>query len=339
MKITRDPFGKTADGKAVDSITISNTEGYSMTLLTLGAYLISFKAPDRDGRIEDITKGPKRLEEIAKTDNYHGATIGRYANRIGGNRFTLDGVEYPLSSSNPTFQLHGGPGGFHTRHWDAFPMREESRASVKFTLSSPDGDQGFPGTVDVALTVTLTEENELFFLYEAVTDRKTCISLTNHTYWSLQGTSSKENVYDQKLAIASEKVVELDESQIPTGSFIDVEGTFYDFRTSTAIGSRIALIDRDPVGYDFNYLLSDRAGVRDAAILYAPSSGRGMKVITDAAGIQLYTDNHDAESPHQAVCLEAGELPDAMNHASFPSPVLAPGELYRQVTIHSFFTE
>lgn len=339
MKITRDPFGKTADGKAVDSITISNSQGYSMTLLTLGAYLISFKAPDRDGRIEEITKGPKTLEEIMKEGNYHGATIGRYANRIGKSRFTLDGIEYTLKSTNPSFQLHGGPGGFHSRHWDAFPMREESRASVKFTLSSPDGDQGFPGTVDVALTVTLTEKNELFFLYEAVTDKKTCVSLTNHTYWSLQGASKGKTVYDQLLAIDSQKVVELDETQVPTGSFIDVEATFYDFRTSTPIGSRIFQIDRDPVGYDFNYLLSDRAGVRDAAILYAPSSGRGMKVLTDAAGIQLYTDNHDEDSFHQAVCLEAGELPDAMNHASFPSPVLSPGELYRQVTIHSFFTE
>lgn len=339
MKISRDPYGKTQQGKAVDCITIENTSGYSIQVLTYGAYLISCKAPDRDGVIEEITKNCDSLSAYEQPATYRGATIGRYANRIGGSCFTLDGVEYSLTPTNEFFQLHGGPSGFHTRVWEAFPMREEERASVKLTLTSEDGDQGFPGTLDVALTITLTEKNELFFVYEAVTDRPTCVSLTNHTYWNISGKPGIEKIYDQRLSIQADRIVEIDEHQVPTGRMTSVAGTPFDFREEKPIGRDIREIDADPQGYDHNFVLPDRKGMNEAAALYDPHSGRRMRVLTTAPGLQFYTDNHSEGSEHTALCLEAGEFPDAMNHEGLLSPVLRPGEVYRQATIHSFSTD
>jgi aldose 1-epimerase len=339
MKIARDPYGTTSYGKAIDKITLENSSGYSVEVITYGAYLISFKGPDRDGRIEELTKAFPSLSDYEVPTNYHGATIGRYANRIGGSSFTLDGELIELVPTHDMFQLHGGPSGFNTRIWEAFPMREEERASVKLTLTSAHGDQGYPGTLDVALTITLTEKNELFFVYEAVTDRPTCVSLTNHTYWNLSGKARTERVLDQLMQIHAEHIVEVDSDQVPTGRLIPVAGTPFDFREPKPIGEDITRIDADPQGYDHNFVLADHKGVLEAAVLKDPSSGRVMKVLTNAPGLQFYTDNYSVGNEHTALCLEAGELPDAMNHEGFHSPVLRPGETYRQVTIHSFSVE
>ncbi len=337
MKIAREPYGTLKDGRAVDVITLENSNGYSAQVITYGAYLVSFKGPDKDGKIEELTRNYPDLAAYEDKTNYHGATVGRYANRIGGNTFSIDGTSYDLTPNNEFFQLHGGPDGFNTKIWEAFPIRYEERASVKLTLTSEDGDQGYPGTLDVALTITLTEQNELFFVYEAATDKNTYVSLTNHTYWNLSGKPGIKKIDDQLLKIHSEKTVDIDVHQVPTGKFNPVEGTIFDFTERKRIGDDIMKIDADPVGYDHNFCLSDRKGVQDAAELYDPESGRLMKVLTDAPGLQFYSDNHDTEHPHTALCLEAGELPDAMNHENFYSPLLEPGKLYRQVTIHSFF--
>ncbi len=339
MKISRTPYGTTKDGKAVDTVIITNSNGYTLQIITYGAYLISFKGPDRNGVIEELTKNCHALSDYEVPNNYRGATIGRYANRIADGQFTLDGVTYSLDKTSEACQLHGGPAGFNTRIWEAFPIKYDNRASVKLTLTSPDGDQGFPGNLDVALTITLTEENELFFLYEAVTDKPTCISLTNHTYWNLTGRPGIEKIYDHKLQINSDHILEVDDNLVPTGSFIPVDGTPFDFRTIKPIGEDIMNIPGNVAGYDHNFVMQDRKGVLRAATVIEPKSGRKMQILTDAPGLQFYTDNFDKDAPHTAFCLEAGELPDAMNHDNFYSPVLRPGELYRQVTIHSFSIE
>lgn len=339
MEIRRDPFGKTPDGKQVDTITITNSQGYSITLMTYGAYLISCKMPDRSGRIGEVTRNHPSLEDYLPYNNYRGATVGRYANRIRGGRFTLDGKVIQLVKTSDACQLHGGLRGFNTKVWEAFPMKNIDRGSVKFTLTSPDGDQGFPGTLDVALTVSLTEKNEVHFLYEAMTDRATPVSLTNHTYWNLRGDFEQGSIYDQEIKISSDKIVEVDTDLIPTGTLLPVENTVFDLREFTAIGEHIA-IPNEGMGYDNNFVLPPRQvqspnHLRSAAMVKDDKSGRTMEIFTNTPSIQFYTDNF-SQPRHAAYCLETGELPDAMNHPDFPSPILRPGELYRQITIHAF---
>jgi len=337
MNITRDPFGKTKDGKNIDVIRIENSQHYSFEVITYGAYLRSFKAPDSKGNISEITRNFSEFSDYEAPSHYMGATVGRYANRIAKASFSLDEKSYQLQKNSINCQLHGGESGFNTKIWEAFPMREHDRASVKLTLTSPDGDQGFPGTVDAALTITLTENNELFFLYEAVTDKPTCISLTNHTYWNLRGAIEQGNIYDQEICIAADKIVDVDEELIPTGKLTEVAGTPFDLRAMIPIGKHIAE-PNNGLGYDNNFVLSPKKGLRKAAVVKDSKTGRTMEVHTDAPGLQFYSDNF-SEPNHAAYCLEAGELPDAMNHSNFPSPVLRPGEMYRQITIHSFFTD
>jgi aldose 1-epimerase len=330
MKITREPFGITSDGKKVDEITLINERGYSCTLITLGARIISFKGPDKNHKIEELTKCPHELSELEKSDNYYGATIGRYSNRISNGRFSIDGTEYQLELNGDGYQLHGGPRGFNSVLWEAFAMREDHRASVKFTHTSVDGDQGFPGTLDIAVTVTLTEENELFFVYEAVTDAPTVVGMTNHTYWNLSG-DRKDKVYSHQVKINAENIIETSENLVPTGKILPVDDTRFDLRVPRVLGK----LER---GFDTCFILPDKKGVLEAAEVYEPASGRIMKVITDAPGIQFYTDNFDDEDQHGSFCLEAQEIPDAFNHGDYFSRILRPGEFYRQVTIHSFST-
>lgn len=342
MEIRREPFGKTPAGKQVDTITITNSQGYSITVMTYGAYLISCRMPDREGKIEEITRNHPTLEEYLPYNNYKGATVGRYANRIRGGRFTLDGKVIQLVKTSDACQLHGGLRGFNSKIWEAFPMKYEDRGSVKLTMTSPDGDQGFPGTLDVALTISLTEKNELHFLYEAMTDKATPISLTNHTYWNLRGIFDEGSIYDQDIRINSESIVEVDKDLVPTGVLLPVANTVFDLREFTAIGKGIA-IPNGGMGYDNNFVLPPTQvqapnHVRTAAMIKDSISGRSMEIFTNTPSIQFYTDNF-SQPKHAAYCLETGELPDAMNHPDFPSPILRPGDVYRQITIHAFSVE
>jgi aldose 1-epimerase len=331
MKITRDPYGRTQDNRQVDEITLINEHGYSCTLITLGARIISFKGPDKHGRVEELTKCPTDLKAMEDAVSYHGATIGRYANRIADGIAMIDGKKWELDENRDGCQLHGGPKGFSTVIWEAFAMREETRASVKFTHTSPDGDQGYPGTLDIAVTVTLTEENELFFLYEAVTDKPTVVSMTNHTYWNLSG-NRKDRIYGHRIQIHADSIVETNAQQLPTGKILPVQDSDFDFRTPRTIGKEIS-------GYDVCYIMPDRKGVLEAAEVYEPVSGRRMQVITDAPGIQFYTDNNDPQDRHGSLCLETQQLPEAFNHEGFFHTPLRPGDYYRQLTIHSFSVE
>lgn len=335
MNIQRKPFGITKTGKNIDSIIIENSHGASIELITYGARLISCRMPDQNGNIDELLYSSRNIDDFEGKLLYHGATIGRYANRIANAQFTLDGTTWELQKNEAENQLHGGPGGFHSLTWDAFPIRYEDRGSVKFSLTSKDGDQGFPGNLDTAVTVSLTEKNELIFLYEAVSDAPTYISLTNHAYWNLEG-AGKDTIHGHILKLSSEKIVEPDNNLIPTGNFLKVENTAFDFLSEKQLGDDIDTLVNSK-GYDHNFVLQDKhtPAMKKAAVMKAPHSGRTMTLETNAPGLQLYTDNYSSP-PYQAFCLEAGELPDAMNHELFPSPRLMPGEMYRQITVYGF---
>jgi len=338
MNIQRKPFGVTKTGRNVDSILIENSSGASIEVITYGARLISCRMPDRNGKLEELLLASREIDDFEGAFMYHGATIGRYANRIADGRFTIDGREVQTAKTHEDHQLHGGPGGFHTLVWDAFPIKYEDRGSVKFSLTSPDGDQGFPGNLDVSVTVSLTELNEIMFVYEAVTDKPTYISLTNHAYWNLSG-SIRETVHDHVLKLHAEAVVEVNESLIPTGRLLPIADTPFDFSEPKAVRKDIDKLTASQ-GYDHNLVLRKEHStqMKTAAVMKEPKSGRVMKLETNAPGVQFYTDNY-GNPPYQGFCLETGELPDAMNHENFPQPRLDPGSTYRQVTVYSFSAE
>ncbi len=339
MNITREYFGTTSAGKQVDVISIENSSGASIELITYGARLISCKMPDRKGTSDELVLGSKDLADYEGDLLYHGATIGRYANRIAKGTFTLNGIEHNVEKNHPLFQLHGGPGGFHQLIWDAYPIKQEDRGLVKFTLTSPDGDQGFPGTLDVAVTVTLTEMNELMFFYEAVTDADTYISLTNHAYWNVSGLSADTTIHDHELQLNAHAYVEVGRDLLPTGSLVSVHNTPFDFTKVKTIGKDLHNIPGFD-GFDHNFVVRKARApqVIDAAVVFDPPSGRKMTIRTNAPGVQFYSDIY-SQPPYRGICLEAGELPDAMHHSNFPQPLLTKGGTYRQLTIHSFETE
>ncbi len=343
MEIERVPFGKTKDGTSVDRFTVRNAAGLSFSLITYGATLTSLIAPDREGRQAELTLGFDTLEAYEGAHPYFGATVGRYANRIGGAVFQLDGTTYELDMNHGRHHIHGGSSGFNRRIWEAYPLKREREAGVALALHSPDGDQGYPGNLDVKLTVMLSEKNELSFTYEAVTDAPTPVSLTNHSYWNLAGACSG-TVYDHRLTINSDAYVEVNEELIPTGELIPSQETPFDFRTEKRIGRDI----EDAGGYDHCFTLSPEHALSiPATVMREPNSGRRMEVFTISPGVQFYTGNNlsgfetrcGTVDRHSALCLEPEEYPDAMNRGIFPDPILRPGQRYFRKTVHHFSTE
>jgi aldose 1-epimerase len=340
MEIERVPFGKTRTGEAVDRFTVRNGNGLSFSLITYGATLTSFIAPDREGNFEELLLGFDRLEAYEGKHPYFGATVGRYANRIGGAVFRIGERSYELDMNHGRHHIHGGAGGFSRRIWDAYPLKREDEAGVALALTSPDGDQGYPGKLDTKLTVMLSEKNELSFTYEAMTDKPTPVSLTNHSYWNLAGACSGP-IYDHLLTLNSESIVEVDEELIPTGELPAVDGTPFDFREEKRIGEEIETAG----GYDHCYTLSDEHALSiPAAVVRDPASGRRMELFTISPGIQFYSGNFlsgietrcGAARQHTAFCLETQEYPEAMNHEHFPDPILHPGQRYFRKTVHHF---
>jgi aldose 1-epimerase len=340
LEIERVPFGKTRTGEAVDRFTVRNGEGVSFSLITYGATLTSVIAPDRSGKQDELTLGFDSLGAYEGRHPYFGATVGRYANRIGGAVFRIDETTYELDMNHGRHHIHGGSGGFSRRIWDAYPLKREHEAGVALALHSSDGDQGYPGNLDVKLTVMLSDRNELSFTYEAVTDAPTPVSLTNHSYWNLAGACSGP-VYDHRVTLNSDSFVEVDEELIPTGELLPVEGTPFDFRTEKRIGRDL----EEAGGYDHCFTLSDEHALSiPAAVVSEPESGRRMEVFTITPGIQFYTGNFlsgletrcGRVDRHAALCLETQEYPDAMNRENFPDPILRPGQRYFRKTVHHF---
>ena len=344
MTILADNFGKTKSGAEVTKYTLTNTNGMKATVMDYGAILLSLEVPDREGNISEVTLGFDTVTEYEDNSPYFGATVGRYANRIAGGKFTLDGKDYQLAINDGPNHLHGGLVGFDKVIWIAEPFSTGDELGVKFTYTSKDGEEGYPGTLKVTMRYTLTNSNELKFSYEAETDKPTVLNITNHTYWNLAGEGS---ILDHEVTINADQYTPVDATLIPLAEHAKVAGTPMDFTSTHTIGERI---DQVEGGYDHNYLLNRTGeGLVLAARIYDPKSGRVMEVTTDQPGLQLYSGNFlDGSFPgrggvvyekHAALCLETDKFPNSPNRPDFPSVVLLPGERYTHNTVHKFTTQ
>jgi aldose 1-epimerase len=350
--VTRARFGVTPDGVDVELYTVRAGQ-LELRAITRGGIIVSLRAPDRRGRLDDVVLGHDTLEGYLQHSPYFGAIVGRYANRIAKGRFSLDGERYHLATNDGAQHLHGGLQGFDKVLWKATPFARPTAAGVSLTHTSPDGAEGYPGTLEVSVTYTLTERNELVVEYEAATDRATVVNLSQHSYFNLSGSQSAP-VLDHLLAIDADHFTPIDAALIPTGELAPVQGTPFDFRSATRIGARIA--DSDPQlanagGYDHNFVLRRPAGdsLAHAARVFEPTSGRTLDVSTTEPGLQFYSGNFlDGTIRGKAgrlyahrggFCLETQHFPDSPNHAGFPSVVLRPGESYRSRTVFAFGTD
>lgn len=345
--VTREPFGMTPDGDSVELFTLTNANGVELRAMTYGGIITSLKVPDRHGQLGDVVLGYDSLAGYLRSSPYFGAIVGRYANRIAKGTFTLDGTTYHLAINNPPNALHGGLRGFDKVVWHAEPTSEAHGVGVTFRHASPDGDEGYPGTVTVQVTYMLTDSNTVVIDYRAVTDKPTPINLSQHSYFNLAGAGS---ILDHQLMLAADSFTPIDSTFIPTGVIAPVAGTPFDFRTLHRIGERIK-DDNEQLrfagGYDHNFVLTrPDTGLVLAARLSDSTSGRVLEISTDQPGIQFYSGNFLDGSitgkggvvyAHRTgLALETQHFPDSPNHPNFPSTILQPGEQFHTRTVWSF---
>lgn len=347
--VKRDLFGKMPDGRDVFLFTLRNEQGMEVVLTNYGATVISIHVPDREGRFADVALGYDGLRQYMKGQAYFGCVVGRYANRIAGGRFTLDSTEYQLAVNDPPNHLHGGRRGFGQVLWTAVERQFPEGPAVVMNYTSPDSEEVYPGTLEIQVVYTLTNDNRLKVTYDAITDKTTIVNLTNHTYFNLAGEASG-SVRKQLLMIAADRYTPVDSARIPTGELRDVSGTPFDFRAPVAIGARIAANDeqlRLGRGYDHNFVLSRNApGMVLAARAEDPASGRVLEVRTTEPGVQFYSGNslngkvagkNGKKYPFRGgFCLETQHFPDSPNHPEFPSTVLRPDQKYHSETEYAF---
>lgn len=343
----QEQFDTLEDGCEVSRWTLRNASGAGLTVMDLGATILTLEVPDRDGRLADVVTGFDRAADYMTDTAYHGAVIGRFANRIAGGRFALDGRDYELATNNPPNTLHGGQGGFDKRLWQAEAIETSAGEGVRFTLVSPAGDEGFPGEIHVSTTYAWTANNHLIIDYAATSDAPSPFNMTQHSYWNLAGAGSG-SVLDHELAIAAAAYLPVDGTMIPTGDIAPVAGTPFDFRTAKPVGRDIEAADEQLArgsGYDHTFVL-DGQGLRKVAVLADPQSGRRMTVSTDLPGMQLYTGNfldpaaigkqgrrYPARS---ALALETQFFPDSPNQPHFPRAIIAPDQPFASRTIYAF---
>ena len=346
MNIKRTDWGQTAEGAAVQLFTLTNARGMVAKVTSYGAILTELHVPDRAGQATNVVLGFDNLAQYLQGHPGFGATIGRCANRIGGARFTLDGTEYKVAANNGRHHIHGGPKGFDKKVWQARALpASEQEVAVEFSHLSPDGEEGYPGNLQVTVRYTLTSANELRIDYGATTDKPTVINLTNHSYFNLAGSG---DVLGHELQIFADRYTVADADLIPTGEIVPVKGTALDFTTPQTIGARIDQLRPQPNGYDHNYVLNpskDGTPVL-AARAKDPRSGRVMETLTTEPGVQLYTANWldgrmkgvggIAYGRHAGFCLETQHYPDSINKPAFPSVILRPGGTFKSVTIYRF---
>ncbi|MBR7722005.1 aldose epimerase family protein [Hymenobacter properus] len=340
-------FGKTTDGTEVQLYTLTNANGVKATITNYGGTLTSLLVPDKDGKLGDVILGFDNVSgyqspEFLKAGPYFGALIGRYGNRIKGGKFTLEGKEYNLAKNNGPNSLHGGLKGFDKVVWQAEPGSSADGQSLKLTYVSKDGEEGYPGTLNVAVVYTLTADNALKIDYTATTDKATVVNLTNHAYFNLNHGAGKD-VLNHEVTLPADRYTVVDATLIPTGELRPVKGTPFDFTTPHAIGERIAQV---PGGYDHNWVLNTATGEHAAATVYDPATGRTLEVTTDQPGIQFYTGNFldgtlkgkggTVYGKHAGFCLETQHFPDSPNQPKFPSTELKPGETYHTVSTYKF---
>jgi aldose 1-epimerase len=346
-------FGATPDGTPVKAFVLSNSKGIKLRAISYGAIVTELFAPDRDGRSADIVLGYRTVAEYVKETPYFGAVVGRYGNRIAGGKFLLDGKEYSLATNNTPggmpCSLHGGVKGFDKVVWEAEPLARPGAQGVRFRYLSKDGEEGYPGNLDVTVTYWLTEENEWRIEYSATADRPTPVNLTQHSYFNLKG-EGEGDILGHELELRASCFTPVTAGLIPTGELRAVAGTPFDFTAPHAIGERVDAPDeqiRFGGGYDHNWVLDKKPGdLAAAASVYEPTTGRVLEVLTTEPGIQFYCGNFldgtlsgKSGRPYLyrgGFCLETQHFPDSPNQPSFPSTILRPGETLRSTTVYRF---
>lgn len=346
-------FGTLSDGREVNAFVLKNARGMSVQILDLGGVIASIKVPDSSGNFADVTTGFDYPQPYLDGAGYMGAIVGRYANRISGGKFSIDGIDYSLAKNNGDNAIHGGLVGFDKKIWDVELLVGLHDSKLKLSTFSPDGEEGYPGRVEVSVTYTLNDQNQLTIDYSATSDKATIINLTNHAYFNLDGHQAG-SILEHEVMLNANHFTPIDESSIPTGVILDVAGTPLDFRQRKAIGLDIESEDRQMTfgsGYDHNFVInhSEPGSVSLAAEVYSPNSGRVMKVYTDQPGIQFYTGNFlngklvgkegAVYGRRSAFCLETQHFPDSPNKPMFPSTILQPGDQFASRTIFEFLTE
>jgi len=348
QSVTKQSYGKTAAGENVDLYTLRNSKGVEAKITNYGGIVVSLKVPDRNGKFDDVVLGFNDLESyLTKNDPYMGALIGRYGNRIAKGRFTLNGVEYKLAVNNGENHLHGGLKGFDKVVWTGRDMKTPTGPAVVLTYLSKDGEEGYPGNLNVRVVYTLTNNNELKIDYSATSDKDTVTNLTHHSYFNLAGEGNGD-ILNHTVTINANRFVPTDAGSIPTGELKSVAGTPFDFLKATAIGARINQDDEQLKfgnGYDHTWVINGR-GMRLAATAYEATSGRVMQVWTTEPGVQFYTGNFlngtltgksgKIYARRTGFCFETQHYPDSPNQPSFPTTTLKKGATYKSTTIYRF---
>jgi aldose 1-epimerase len=345
-------FGKTKDGQAVELYTLKNTKGITANVMTYGAIIYSLETPDREGHVANVTANRETLADYEERSACFGSLIGRYANRIARGEFSLDGKRYLLAKNGGPNHIHGGVKGFDKRVWKAEPSLNPASAALKLTYTSKDGEEGYPGTLACTVVYELTEQNEWKMNYSTETDKPTPVNLCNHAYWNLAGAYSG-TVLHQVLVVNADKYLAVDETLIPTGEMLPVDGTPLDFRSPHAIGERIGQITGRQFGGGYDHCLVINRKLAGDLVLCAklkdPKSGRTMEVFTTEPGVQVYSANVSSGSltgpqgyaypRHLGLCLETQHFPDSPNRPEFPSTIVRPGTTYRASTVLKFGVE
>jgi aldose 1-epimerase len=351
-EIDRAAFGRMPDGTAVERFVLRGADGFEAAIIPYGAAVQALKVSDRNGRSDDIVLGHDDFERYLEQRRYFGATVGRYANRIAGACFSLDGQVFKLDANNGANMLHGGLDGFDRKLWRVVEVTGQPEPKLVLALTSADGEGGFPGRLEVRAIYRLSGPTELSVTFEATTDRPTIVNLTNHSFFNLDGALSGSDVLDHRLMIAADHFVAIDDAAIPLPRPPHpVAGTPFDFRQSETVGARIRTDHgqlRNGRGYDHNFCLPPGGGVRLAARVESPKSGRVLELLTDQPGLQFYSGNYLDGSiagkggrlyrQSDALCLEPHAWPDTPNRPDFPSARLDPGKLYSRSIVYRFLT-
>jgi aldose 1-epimerase len=344
--VTKQAFGVMPDSSHVSLYTLVNHSGITMKVTNYGGIITSLLAPDKNGNVADIVLGYDSLSGYLKDSPYFGSLIGRYGNRIAKGKFMLDGKDYVLALNNGPNHLHGGVKGFDKVVWEAEEIVKSNSVGLKLHYLSKDGEEGYPGNLDVTVVYTLSDDNTLTFDYTATTDKATPVNLTQHSYFNL---AAGGEIKSHEVMIAASRYTVADSTLIPTGELRAVKGTPFDFSTAKAIGQDLMAVGGNPIGYDHNFVL-DANGIKNlSAQVTEPVSGRVMQVYTDQPGVQFYSGNFlngsitgkagKVYGQYSGFCLETQHFPDSPNQASFPSTILKPGEKYHTTTIFKFLVK
>ena len=349
IETTQQPFGTLPSGQEIFLYTFRNSNGFTVSITNFGGRIVRVLTPDRRGRFADVVLGFDALNGYVAKNPYFGALIGRYANRIAGGRFTLDGHQYQLDLNSGESTLHGGKIGFDSVAWDTSVLDDGTHTGLVLEHTSPDGDEGFPGTLKVRVTYHVTEDNQIHIHFHATTDKKTVLNLTNHSYFNLSGIGGTQ-ILDHVVTVHADRFVPANEHLVPTGELAIVAETPFDFRKPTAIGDRIDSEHEQlhlAEGYDHTYVLNGQGHrLFHAARALHPATGRTLDVDTTQPGVQFYTGNHLAGKVvgkggvaygfRTGLCFEAQHFPDSPNHPNFPSTVLEPNNVFDSTTIFRF---